>query len=172
MSASAATWSAACSGVTPAHGASSSHDRRSPTIRSGPTAARTASSTSRVSAQAVLAVGVVALVGEPGVELAQDRQRAGVDLHPVEAGPDGRPGRRGEALDQCLDLGGAHGHRHLAADHVGHRGRRPQHRLRVGARPLAAGVAESGQHHGAVGWQASATACQPGPQAEASGARS
>ena len=46
-STSSAASPGACSGVIPAHGASSSHDRRSTTTRVGPTAERTAANTSR-----------------------------------------------------------------------------------------------------------------------------
>ena len=56
--------------------------------------------------QPVLAVAVGALVGQAGVELAQQRPGAGVDLDPVEPGGDGEPGGLGEGGDDGRDPGG------------------------------------------------------------------
>ena len=78
----------------PAHGASSSHDRRSPTTRSAPTAARTVVDDVAGEAQPVGAPLVAALVRQPGQELAHEAVLAGVDLDAVAVGRDGRPGGR------------------------------------------------------------------------------
>ena len=83
--------------MRPAHGASSSHDSRRPTTASAPAPARTAPSTSRANRSSVGPPLVAALVGEARQELAHQRVLAGVDLHAVEPGRHGQPGRRAEA---------------------------------------------------------------------------
>ncbi len=100
--------------------------------------------------QAVLPVAVRAQVGQAGVELAQQRERPGIHLDPVEARGHRQLRRGGEPAHQCVDLGGSHLHGHLAADHVGDTGRGPEHRLRVGARSLRAAVPDAGEHDGPV----------------------
>ena len=91
-STSSAASAGAISGVMPAHGASSSQDRRSPTTASGPIARRTAPITDLAKQRAVGAPLVAAVVGQAGEELADEAVLAGVDLHAVAAGRDGASG--------------------------------------------------------------------------------
>ena len=101
--------------------------------------------------EAVGAVVVVAVVGQPRRELAEQRGGAGVHVHAVEARCRRRPGRCGEPVRQLVDLRLLHDHGHLAVDGVGHPRGGPQGVLGVGRRALAPGVAQPGQHQGAVG---------------------
>ena len=136
----------AMSGVMPAHGASSSHDRRSPTTAGSPAAAARRGDHPAGEQQAVGAPLVAALVGQPGEELADQAVLAGVDLHAVAAGVDGELARRREAGDDGLDVVVLHPLRDLAAVDLGHPRRRPQLALAVGRRALAAGVVERRDH--------------------------
>ena len=95
--------------------------------------------------QAVAAVAVGALAGEPGVELPQQRPRAGVDLDPVGARLGRGRGGRSETRDDGVDLRLRHHHRGLPADHVGEAGRPPQLALGERRRALQPGVAEPGE---------------------------
>ena len=83
----------AISGVMPAHGASSSHDSRSPTTRSVPIADAHGGDHLAGEQQSILTPLVVALVGEPAEELAHQAVLAGVDLDAVAV----RRRRRGVA---------------------------------------------------------------------------
>ena len=133
---------------------------------------RTASRTSRVSSSRSAPKASSRWLVSPEWNWRRTDNGAGIDLHPVEAGVDGRPGRGGEPVDQRVDLGPpmAMGISRLTTSATG--GRSPQHGLRVGARPLAAGVAQSGQDDGAVGTAGVRHRRHPVSQAAASGARS
>ncbi len=99
---------------------------------------------------AVLAELVVAEVGEPRAELAQEAVLTGVQLHTVAACFDRRLSRDAESGDQGPDLVGLHGFGNFAGLHVGHRGRAEQDTLVIGARALASRVAERSDHEGAL----------------------
>ncbi len=70
-------------------------------------------------AQTIMAPLVVAMVREPGQELAHQAVLAGVDLDAVEAGIDGQLGGRAEAVDDGGDVVGLHPLRNLARVHLG-----------------------------------------------------
>ena len=164
----------ACSGVIPAHGASSSHDSRSTTTRVGPTAERTAASTSRGEAQPISAPLVVTLVGQPGQELAHQAVLAGVDLDAVTPGVDGqrRPPRRTRSTTAAMSSASIHfGTSRVATS--GTRDGAHSGALAVRRRALPAGVVERrpGRARPRRG-TAAAIAAQPSAQRSASGARS
>ncbi len=139
----------ACSGVMPAHGASSSHDRRSPTIRSGALGAdrRDHPSREQVAIETPL---VVALVGEPAEELAHEAVLSGVDLDTVAPGLGGEPGGVREPVDDGLDVARLHPLRDLAGVDLGHARWRPQRTLVVRRRSLPTGMVEGGDDERAV----------------------
>ena len=85
----------------------------------------------------------------PRAELAQEAVLTGVQLHAVAAGLDCCCRRDAEGGDQGLDLLGLHGLGNFAGLHVGHRGGPEQDTLVIGARALAARMAERGDHEGA-----------------------
>ena len=123
-SASAAASSAADSGVMPAHGASSSQDNRSARTRSEPIARAHPGDHLAREAQPVRAVGVGALVREPGVELPEQAGRAGIELDPVRTGARRERCRLGEPGDDRGDFGGLHFARQFARSRVRDRRRR------------------------------------------------
>ena len=125
-------------------------------------------------AQAVGAPLVVALVGQPGEELADQAVLAGVDLDAVAAGVDGGRGGGAEPGDDGGDVVGLHPLRDLAASHLGHARRRPQRR--AGCRPTSPARRRgraTASTSAPCGRQAAATAAQPGvgPCAPAAPAR-
>ena len=97
-------------------------------------------------AQTIVAPLVVAMVREPGQELADQAVLAGVDLDAVEVGIDGQLGGRAETVDDGGDVVGLHPLGNLAGVHLGDPRRRPQRRLAVGRRSLPAGVIERRDH--------------------------
>ncbi len=107
----------AISGVIPAHGASSSHDRRSPSV---PVLGANGFDHLAGEQQPIGAPLVAAVVGEAAEELADQAVLAGVDLHAVAAGLAGELGPGREAGDHRGDVVGLHPLRHLAAVHLGH----------------------------------------------------
>ena len=100
--------------------------------------------------QPVLPPGVVALVREAREELANQAVLARVDLHTVDIGVDGDPGRSGEPADDGRDVVGLHPLRNLSTVDLGHTRWCPQRRLAVRGRTLAAGVVERSDHERAV----------------------
>ena len=87
---------------------------------------------------------VVAVVGEPGEELAHEAVLAGVHLDAVASGLDGEAGAAREPGDDRGDVVVLHPLRHLAGRHLGHPRRRPQLALAVRRRSLPTGVVERG----------------------------
>ena len=96
--------------------------------------------------QAVLTPLVVALVGEPAQELADQAVLAGIDLHAVEVGLGRQLGGVPEPVDHRLDVVGLHPLRHLTGVGLRHARGRPQRRLAVRRRSLPAGMIERGDH--------------------------
>ena len=72
-------------------------------------------------AQTIVAPLVVAMVREPGQELAHQAVLAGIDLDAVEIGVDGQLGGRAEAVDDRGDVVGLHPLGNLASVHLGTR---------------------------------------------------
>lgn len=120
----------------------------------------------------VLAELVVAEVGEPRAELAQEAVLTGVQLHAVAACLDGSFSRDTESSDQGLDLPGLHGLGNLAGLHVGHRGGPEQDTLVIGARALPPAWPSAAITRAPSSWQASEMRDQPSAACDASGARS
>ena len=101
-------------------------------------------------AQPVGAVLIAAHVAQPGVELPQQSEGPGVQLHAGQPRPPrGSRGSR-ESADHGIDLGLLHFGRQLSARRVGEAGRRPQNGLRERRGALSAGVPEPGQHKSSV----------------------
>ena len=141
--------SGAMSGVMPAHGASSSHDSRSPTTAS-PAAARTASITWRANSSRSCPHSSPRWLVRPDEELAHQAVLAGVDLDAVAAGVDRDAGRGGEPGDHRLrcrrppSTSAPRGCSPRAPATA------PTAALAVGAAALAAGVVERGDHQASV----------------------
>ena len=141
----------AISGVMPAHGAISSHDSRSPTTWSAPTAARTAVSTVRARCRRS------APHSSPRWFVSPERNWRTRLCWPALISTPSQPAStapsRGgdEAVDDGGDVVGLHPLGDLAGRHLGDPRRRPQRGLAVGRRALPAGVVERGDDERAVG---------------------
>ena len=118
--------------------------------------------------QPVLAVIVAALVGQPRLELAQQRVLAGVDLDPVQPGSGRQGGGSSEALDQRVDLRALHLHGQLARSRVWYPRRCPQRGLGERRGALHPSVPQPGQHQCAM-WPAGRDG--PGPARPALGSQ-
>ena len=133
----------------PAHGASSSHPRRSPSTGSGPNRGADGLDHLTGEAESIGPVFVLAHVGQAREELADQAELTGIDLHAVNAGRSGEPGRLGETTDDDGDVGVLHLLGHLARRRIGEARRSEQGPLAIRTRPLAAAMPEGGQHQGA-----------------------
>ena len=141
----------AWSGVIPAHGASSSPDRRSPSTRSGPSAPRTAARTSRAKRRRSVPHS------SPRWFVRPERNCRIRLCWPALTSTPSSPAAAAEAaavpkpVTTAAMSSGLHPLRHLAAVDLRHARRRPQRPLGVRGRPLAAGVAEGGDGQRALG---------------------
>ena len=134
----------------PAHGASSSHDRRSPTMRSAPSADRTAVITSRANRSRSWPHSSSRWLVSP---LRNWRTRlcwpALISTPSTSASTAELRGRR-EPVDDRRDVVGLHPLGDLAGVDLRNARRRPQRGLAVGRRTLAAGVVERRDHQRSV----------------------
>ena len=120
-------------------------------MRSGPIDWRTAASTSRVKRRRSWPYPSARWLVSPDWNWRSSDQAPASTSTPCQARRR-RPGvPPGRTRPRCRRSPLVQLRRWLPRHHVGHPGRRPQHRLRVGAGALATGVAEAGQDDRSVG---------------------